>query len=60
MKLTKQELELAKRMNDTGITWSIVAAYYKTNINTLREQIKDYETTIKRIHSANGTSRENK
>lgn len=43
--LSHVELETAKQMNEQGITWSIVAAFYKTTTTRLREQIKHYENT---------------
>ena len=43
--LTQPQLETAKQMNNTGVTWVVVAAYYKVTTDQLRKQIKDYEET---------------
>ena len=36
-------------MNRQGITWTIVAAYFKTTTTKLREQLKSYEKSKERI-----------
>ena len=47
MLLNNTELQKAKEMNQSGISWSIIAAYYKTNRDQLRKQIKHYEEAYK-------------
>lgn len=43
MKLTKEQLELSQQLHNSGLTWSMVASYFKTNEKTLRQQRKQYE-----------------
>ena len=45
MRLTDTQPMQARKMNDEGITWSIIETYFKAKTNTLRKQLKDYETT---------------
>ena len=47
MKLTNEQLSLAKKMHDSDITWKIIAAYFKVCDSTLRKQLKDYDNRIK-------------
>ena len=45
--LTQPQLKTAKQMNETGVTWAVVAAYYQVTRDQLRKQIKHYEETNK-------------
>ncbi len=40
--MTNKQITNAIQMHDSGVTWSVVAAYFKTTTNKLREQIKHY------------------
>ena len=43
--MTQQEIEQAIQMHESGVTWELIAAHYKTTLYKLRKQIKTYETT---------------
>ncbi len=43
MRLKKNELALCISMHDSGISYSIIASYFKVTTDTLRKQIKNYE-----------------
>ncbi len=43
MKPTTKQLQHAKELHDSGVSWKIIASYLYTNPNTLREQMKNYE-----------------
>jgi hypothetical protein len=49
MKLTNEQLNKAIELHDSGITWSITAAYLNTTTNTLHKQLKanGYKTNIR-------------
>lgn len=46
MKSTNRQLQQAKELHDSGVSWKIIASYLYTNINTLRQQMKTYEDDI--------------
>jgi len=56
MGLTTQEIEQAIELHDSGMSWNIVAAYYKLSTEKLRKQIKLYDETNSKIHESIGTS----
>ena len=56
MKLTSLQLNQAAEMNNQGITWTIIAAYFKTTTTKLRTQLKHYEQSNNRIHPTYETS----
>ncbi len=56
--MTKQELSDAIQMHDSGVAWSVVAAYFKTTTDKLRKQIKHYEQADQRLFASAGKSRE--
>ena len=43
MKLTNEQMRQALEMYDSGITWSIIATYFKIDTVTLRKHRKNYE-----------------
>ena len=43
MKLTNDDVYQAKQMHDSGMTWSIVASYYKIDRTTLRKRLNEYD-----------------
>ena len=49
--LTQPQLETAKQMNNTGITWKVVAQYYKLSTTQLHNytttQLHNYENESK-------------
>ena len=47
-------------MNEQGITWNVVAAYFKTNTTKLREQLKTYEKSTERVYASNDGGRKTK
>ena len=40
--LSEHQINQAIQMHESGIKWELVAAYFKTNTNKLRKQIKHY------------------
>ena len=40
--MTKEQVELATRMNDSGIDWQIVANHFKVSYRTLLKYRKQY------------------
>ena len=40
--MTKQQINQAIQMHESGIKWELVAAYFKTNTNKLRQEVKHY------------------
>lgn len=47
--MTNEQLQLAIDMHEAGVTWWLIAVYFKTNYNTLKRRIKKYEETLERI-----------
>ena len=45
--MTKEQIELAQRMSDTGITWEVIASYFGVNQATLRKYRKKYDNNNK-------------
>lgn len=43
--MTKQQVELAKQMHDSGISYSIIAAYFRVDVSTLRQARKQFNNT---------------
>jgi hypothetical protein len=43
MKLTNEQMRQAMKMYESGITWSIIATFFKVDTVTLRKQRKNYE-----------------
>ena len=43
MKLTNEQMRQALEMNESGITWSIIATYFRIDTVTLRKQRTNYE-----------------
>jgi len=43
--MTEEELKNAIELHDSGMSWSIVAAYLKTTTDKLRKELKHYEKT---------------
>ena len=41
--MNTQQLEQAKEMHDSGITWDIIASFFNTNRKQLRKQMKAYD-----------------
>ena len=48
--MTEQQLQLAIEMHDQGLTWSVIASYFKTTYSKLRKKLKTYEQTNSKIH----------
>ena len=42
--MTNQQIADAITMHESGITWEVIAAYYKTTVIELRKHRKLYET----------------
>ena len=42
MSLTKQQIETANQMHQSGVSWEIIAALLKTDTNKLRKGRKYY------------------
>ena len=42
--MNNQQLQQAIQMHEAGINYAVIAAYFKLCPNTLRKQLKDYET----------------
>ena len=42
-KLTNEQIEQAQQMHEAGITYAIIATYFKVCTTTLRKQMKHYE-----------------
>jgi DNA invertase Pin-like site-specific DNA recombinase len=47
MKLTNHDVYQAKQMHDSGVTWEIIASYYKIDRTTLRKRLNEYEQQTK-------------
>ena len=45
--MTEQQIKQANQMHESGITWNIIAAYFKTNEKTLLHYRKHYGTIKK-------------
>ena len=43
--MTNEQLQQARMMNGAGITWAIIASHFNTSPNTLRKQLKHYDST---------------
>jgi len=43
MTLTNEDVYQAIQMHDSGMTWGIVASYYKIDRTTLRKRLNEYE-----------------
>ena len=41
--MTTKQIELANQMHTSGISWSIIATYFKTTEDKLRLHRKNYE-----------------
>ncbi len=41
--MTNQQLAHAIELHNSGVTWSVIAAYLKLDPTTLRKHIKNYE-----------------
>ena len=50
MVMTNEQLQQAIQMHDVGIKWELIAAFFKTNTNTLRRRLKQYEQQNNQIH----------
>ena len=48
--MNEQDLQQAIAMHEAGITWLIVASYFKTTTETLRRKLKQYEQTNQQVH----------
>ena len=48
--MTNQQLNQAIQMHQSGMTSSIIVAYFKTTIDALRRKLKNYEQTNQTIH----------
>ena len=42
--MTKEQIELAIKMNDNGIEWQTIAIYFKVSYHTLLKSRKQYES----------------
>ena len=42
-KLSKEQMQLAQQLHNTGVTWSVVATYFKLTESQLSRQRKHYE-----------------
>ena len=40
MNLTNEQIEMAKKMHESGMTYYIIATYFKMSTNTLRRELK--------------------
>ena len=40
--MTKEQIELATKMNKSGIEWEIIATYFKVSYRTLLKYRKQY------------------
>lgn len=43
MTLTNEQLKMAYEMNESGITWEVIAAFFKINTKTLLKERKAYD-----------------
>lgn len=41
--MTTKQLDQAIKMHGQGLTWHVIAAYFKTTYRTLRRRLKNYE-----------------
>ena len=48
--MTTEQINQAIQMHQAGITWALVARYFKLDPTTLRKYIKHYETTNQGLH----------
>ena len=48
--MTNEQLTQALEMHSSGLTWNLIAAHFKTNTNTLRRRLKEYEQQNNQIH----------
>ncbi|WP_081858924.1 helix-turn-helix domain-containing protein [Synechococcus sp. KORDI-100] len=44
--MNNKQLTQAIQMYDSGITWSVIAAYFKIDQKTLRRRIRKYEQEV--------------
>ena len=49
--MSNEQLQLAVEMHEAGVTWMLIAIYFKTTTKTLRKHLQLYEETYSKIHS---------
>ena len=47
--MNEQQLKQAIDMHEAGVTWMLIAIYFKISTTKLRKQIKDYENNSKQV-----------
>lgn len=44
--MTNEQIDLAIQMHEQGMSWYVIATYFRTTYKTLKRRIKNYEQTI--------------